>query len=154
MVSSLRSSIVQLSQIADSIKHRKELSYSDYEMIQDRIVDRLDDLENVALKGFSPLTETLKGDAIQVLSTLKTQLEAKNLPDKAIKKIASRILEVQSEIDRASVSEGIPEKPKIDVKFAFFSDVEAGDSNSSIIQRMRYIIKELLPILWKRGFIC
>ncbi len=111
-------------------------------------------LQNLpAFKAFDPYTISWRNDMIHVLNDLSIELQKHSSDDK-IQSLKKDILAIQSQL------ESIPEidtknkeiiKPKIDVKMAFLSDIDAEDYNGAIASSLKLCLNQGVPFITTRS---
>jgi ankyrin repeat protein len=147
----IKSNIIGLQQINSSLNSdQRAISEKTWVKTVSNLHKLLSELEIHVKAGFTPLTENLKPDAIEVLHNLNQTLDAYNQKVQAIK---NKILHVQAAVAIAPVNDK-KEIPSIEIKpIAFFCDLDSPDHNTAIWSMIKEAVTQSLPFVTTRSLL-
>ncbi len=144
MVVRIQINLIYLRSLIESIKNNKLKPI----ILEKEVQEWLLDLDKNCQKASSNLTIELKDQTVRVLSNLNKQLKTSNLTEKKIDEISKSIYKTKTSFQNAVI-----DKPKIDLKIAFFCDVDAEDHNGSIVGKMCSAVKKGIPFITTRSIL-
>lgn len=149
MITNLNNNFIKIDFLFDKVKNsNKNFKDNEASSIIDKILNCFWELKKGLEFKSSPLIEKIKSDSIQILLDLNHKIHDLPLSSEEINNISQKILKIKKSINQKTHISS-----KIDLKIAFFCDIDCQDHNGVIAGHLLNAIRHKTPFITTRSIV-